>query len=262
MQANPDTDVEHNASSSGLELDRDQERAQNDVRKDGLQKMGFEDSERPSVRSAGDRMGILVALVGLAIMLIYTWILIVASNPFSLSYFAFHPPFQILAIACFGYGILTLQPTTLAQPKAKAQGFARHQLFMLCLGFPCITIGSLAILYNKKVNEYAHFETWHGVLGITALAWMLVQIAIGGGTVWFGGRLFGRNPKALYKYHRASGYPLLVLFLLVVHLGGAWSSFAMKNMSLLSRFVVFLVAPAMVAFGIATRIRFDKMPIF
>lgn len=258
MQANPDTDVEHNASPIQL----DQERAQNVSSQGGLQKMGFEDSGKSSARSAGDRMGILIALIGLAIMLIYTWILILANNPFSLGYFAFHPPLQILAIACFGYGILTLQPTTLAQPKAKAQGFARHQLFMFCLGFPFITIGSLAILYNKKVKGYGHFESWHGALGITALVWMLLQIAIGGGSVWFGGRLFGRNPKSVYKYHRASGYPLLVLLLLVVHLGGAWSGFALNNMSIISRFVVFLVAPAMVAFGIGSRIRFDKMPIF
>jgi cytochrome b-561 domain-containing protein 2 len=31
---------------------------------------------------------------------------------------------------------------------------------------------------------------------------MFIQIVIGAGSVWFKGRLFGSNPKAVYKYHR------------------------------------------------------------
>jgi hypothetical protein len=31
---------------------------------------------------------------------------------------------------------------------------------------------------------------------------MILQILLGGGSVWFGGKFFGRNPKAVYKYHR------------------------------------------------------------
>lgn len=40
-------------------------------------------------------------------------------------------------------------------------------------------------------------------IGIASIAWMVVQMAVGGGSVWFGGRLFG-GPKAklLWKYHR------------------------------------------------------------
>lgn len=60
-------------------------------------------------------------------------------------------------------GILTLQPTTLAQPKAKASAFNRHEFFMFYLGLPSIFLGSLAIIINKSVNGYPHFTTWHGV---------------------------------------------------------------------------------------------------
>ena len=62
--------------------------------------------------------------------------------------------------------------------------------------------------------------------------------------------------------HRVSGYPLLALFLVVIHLGGAWSNFAINNMNILMRFIVFLVCPVMVGVGVGARIRFNKMPIF
>jgi len=91
---------------------------------------------------------------------------------------------------------------------------------------------------------------------------MVFQILVGGGSVWFGGRLLGRNPKAVYKYHRVSGYPLLILLLVVVHLGGAWSNFAINNMNVIMRFLVFMVCPVLVGIGIGTRIRFNKMPTF
>lgn len=133
-------------------------------------------------------------------MLIVTWLTILINNPFSMSWFAFHPPLQVLAMAFFGYGsspahplhppprlsllyptifpypalpsvplyliyigILTLQPTSLAQPKAKASAFNRHEFFMFYLGLPSIFLGSLAIVVNKSVNGYPHFTTWHGV---------------------------------------------------------------------------------------------------
>ena len=36
------------------------------------------------------------------------------------------------------------------------------------------------------------------------MAWLVIQVIAGGGSVWFGGRLFGGNPKAklVWKYHR------------------------------------------------------------
>jgi len=238
------------------------EQSNDDVQpKVGLERMGFDDSEKGSVNS-NDLTGFLLVLAGLVPMVGLTWFLILSNDPVQMGYFAFHPPLQVLAIAFFAYGILTLQPTSLAQPKAKAAGFARHQFFIAYLGVPVIFVGSLAIMVNKSVHGYDHFTTWHGFLGFVVLLWMSIQAFIGGGSVWYGGRLFGRNPKAVYKYHRASGYPLLLLSLFVLHLAGAWSNFAVNNMGTITRFIVFLVGPILVGLGIFTRIRFDKMPIF
>lgn len=102
---------------------------------------------------------------------------------------------------------------------------------------------------------------------------MGVQIILGGGSVWFGGQLFGTDPKRMYKYHRsepfsqkgkrrvahahvrASGYFLMILFLLVVHLGGAWSNFSLRNGSTLLRYIAYLLSPLVIVAGVGSRIR-------
>jgi len=224
--------------------------------------MGYVDDKEISSSRKYDAIGQALVIGGLTVMVIYTWILIFSNNPSSLKFFAVHPPFQVLAIAIFGVGIITLQPTTMSQPKAKARGFKRHQLFMLGAGLPIIAVGSLAIIYNKFARQSAHFTSWHGTLGIISLIWMLLQIAIGGASVWFGGKALGKNPKAFYKYHRVSGYLLLTLFLLVIHVGGAWSSFSMNNAPVAMRVLAYAIAPIAVLIGVWSRARLDKMKLF
>lgn len=65
-------------------------------------------------------------------------------------------------------GILTLQPTS--QPKTKAAGFLRHQTAVFFIGFPAITLGTLAVAYNKWLRNADHFKTWHGVCGLFRLS--------------------------------------------------------------------------------------------
>jgi len=58
-------------------------------------------------------------------------------------------------------GILTLQPTN--QPRTKAAGLERHRIVIFTIGFPAITLGSLATVYNKYLHGYEHYKTWHAV---------------------------------------------------------------------------------------------------
>ncbi len=99
-------------------------------------------------------------------------------------------------------GILTLQPTS--QPKTKAAGLSRHQLAIFVCAFPIITIGTFGVWWNKHIRDHNHFTTWHGKLGLVSICWILVQIAVGGGSVWFGGAAFGGGMKAklIWRYHR------------------------------------------------------------
>jgi len=230
----------------------------------GLEPMDLEGDEGPVQQTQSERRAFKLALVAVVLMVVSTWYLVLANDPLSKGAFAFHPPLQILAIGFFTCGILTLQPTSLAQPKAKAKGFSRHQLIMFYLGFPSIVAGTFAIWYAHHFgsSHHHHAKSWHGILGIAALSRMAVQIILGGGSVWFGGRLFGSDPKRIYKYHRASGYLLMILFLIVIHLGGAWSNFAIEGSNSIFRFTAYLMAPVLIITGVTTRIRFDKMPIF
>ncbi|THH10269.1 hypothetical protein EW145_g1430 [Phellinidium pouzarii] len=145
----------------------------------------------------GDGIAKLAVQTFMGIPVVYTAYLMLSSNPSSLSWFAYHPPLQMLAVGLFTYGILTLQPTS--QPKTKAVGLVRHQLFMLFTGLPVLGVGTWVIYYNKEINTRPH-----ALIGYIAVGWAYVQVLVGCGSVWFGGAAFGGGMKAksIWKYHR------------------------------------------------------------
>jgi len=207
----------------------------------------------------GDTFAEAAAYVSIAVIPLCTCFIVLASNPTSMGWFFWHPILQSISISLFAYGILTLQPTT--KPRTKAAGLARHQIFMIMLGFPAICLGVLAIIINKSVHEQPHFTTWHGRFGIIALSWMAIQVVLGGGSVWFKGRLFGGNPRAkrIWKYHRLSGYLIFPLLLATAHLGGAWSDWSQLHVSDIMRLLVYTITPACLLVAIVMRIRPSKM---
>lgn len=89
-------------------------------------------------------------------------------------------------------------------------------------GLFCIVIGTSAIIANKNIHYNDHFVSTHAVnksreindpktqkvlqkLGLLAFVWILSQVFVGAGSVWFDGRLFGGGMKAkmVWKYHRS-----------------------------------------------------------
>lgn len=210
----------------------------------------------------GDTFALGLVVAGCALLVVLTWITVLSNDPKSLGLFAFHPPLQTLSIALFAFGILTLQPTS--QPKTKTAGLARHQLIMLALAFPCIAVGTLLMIWNKKIHESSHFTTWHGTFGIFAIGWMFVQIALGAGSVWFGGAAFGggAKAKAIWKYHRLSGYLLFPFFLVTAHIGGAWSTWMLMSTSQVTRIFGYVIAPLAILVGLWSRARVSKMKFF
>lgn len=114
----------------------------------------------------------------------------------SLSWFAFHPPLQVLAIGLFSYGILTLQPTN--QPKTKAAGLTRHQLYMFLIGTPSILAGTWVIYHNKNINGRAHFTSWHGVsVCATRPTFLLCLIAVSPASSLASSPYFGSSGRFL-----------------------------------------------------------------
>lgn len=119
--------------------------------------------------------------------------------------------------------------------------------------------------------------------GLITFLFLMVQVALGGGSVWFNGRLFGGNPKAksVWKYHRcvefalycdtsfthsdnsAIGYTTYLLLLLTFHLGGAWSHWSTENTSWVFRFLAYTLAPAVLLVAVYSRIRYvDLLSVF
>jgi len=207
----------------------------------------------------GDKAALYVTLGAVGVFTIGTWLLVLLNHPSNLGLFAGHPPLQTFAIACFAIGILTLQPTS--QPRSKARGLARHQLIMLGLGVPSILTGTILIFANKTIHERSHFTTWHGTFGITAVAWLIVQILLGGFSVWFGGRAFGGGMKAkgVWKYHRVSGYLLFPLFLMTAAVGGNYSDWAASVVGVGVRVLLYTIAPIVILLGLWSRVRVSKM---
>ncbi|KAI0670534.1 hypothetical protein C8Q78DRAFT_1036720 [Trametes maxima] len=224
--------------------------------------MGYDEQFVKPEGRRGDGPALWAAIVSTAVFLVSTWAITFANRPTSLGLFFFHPILQSLAVAMFAYGILTLQPTS--QARTKAAGLTRHQLAILALGVPAISLGTLAIVVRKSLQGHSHFTTWHGTIGIVSVAWMVVQIAVGAGSVWFGGRLFGGNPKArlVWKYHRASGYLLFPLFLFAAYLGGAWSNWTAHNSPYVVRLLAFTISPVVLFAAVLARIRVSKMQFF
>ncbi|KIM87605.1 hypothetical protein PILCRDRAFT_284994 [Piloderma croceum F 1598] len=221
--------------------------------------MGQEEHQLKPEARKGDTLAKYAALISLLVFLITTWVVVLSNDPKSLGWFTFHPPLQSLSLCFFTYGILTLQPSS--QPQTKKAGLARHQVAMLLLGFPAIAVGTSAMIYNKYAHGAPHFTSWHGIFGLVATIWLVLQIVVGGGSVWYGGIVFGggAKAKAAYKYHRLSGYILLPWLLITVHLAGAWSEWMVGHTAFATSLIAYTIAPAIVLISVYARMRSSKM---
>ncbi|KAF8163114.1 hypothetical protein B0H34DRAFT_694172 [Crassisporium funariophilum] len=209
----------------------------------------------------GDVVSRQAALIAASMLMVVTWAIVLTNSPTTAGWFALHPPLQTLAVFLFTFGIITLQPTN--QPKTKAAGLVRHQVAILFVGVPAILLGTIAVSYNKWLRDADHFTTWHGTTGIICMIWIVFQIVLGAGSVWFDGALFGGRAKgkALWKYHRMSGYILFPLLLFTIHLGGGWSNWGPKYSNWMVRFLTYTVAPGIILAGVYGRVRLFKMQL-
>ncbi|KAJ7197213.1 hypothetical protein GGX14DRAFT_526243 [Mycena pura] len=220
----------------------------------------------PSEARKGDSAAMYLALIGAAVFTTVTWVVVLVNHPLTAGWFALHPILQSFSLLLLTYGnapgILTLQPTS--QPKTKAAGLVRHQYAIAFAAFPAIFAGTFAVMFNKYVHGAPHFVSWHAKFGIAAMAWIVVQVLIGGGSVWFGGAAFGggAKAKALWKYHRLSGYVLYVFLMLTAHLGGYWSNWGNNHSPSSMRILAFAVALLACVSGVYMRIRPSKMKFF
>ncbi|KAJ3741891.1 hypothetical protein DFH05DRAFT_1527589 [Lentinula detonsa] len=257
MPSNPETQAEDYEL-----LPSDPQTADEDPQKGD---MGLAEQLEKGERRQGDDIARYTALGASAVTLVVTWFVMLINNPAQVGWFLLHPTLESLAMLFFTYGILTLQPTS--QPRTKAAGLSRHQSAIVFMAFPALLIGKLAFSELGLLAPFCEqMISNHGpqVLGIIATGWIIIQISIGGASVWFGGKAFGggMKAKAVWKYHRLSGYILFPLLLVTVDLGGALSHWGEKNVPLPIRMVAYVFAPLVCLVAILSRMRVSKMKFF
>ena len=124
------------------------------------------------------------------------------------------------------------------------------------MGVLALVSGLIIIEYNKGTGG-GHWESPHGIMGLVTYILIVVQ-ALVGFTQYYAPALYGgeENAKAVYKYHRMSGYVVLTLGLATVC---AATQTTYNKMALGIRLWVVLVASVLVLAGILPRIKLQKL---
>jgi hypothetical protein len=171
-------------------------------------------------------------------------------------FFNWHPALMTLALVIFTQGILTLQPAT--TPVEKVDGRNRHALIQT-LGLTSAILGVSAIIYNKSSHNASHFTSPHGKFGIFMVSYLVIQLVFGSASVNAPG-LFGgvSKAKALWKYHRLSGYVALMLAWATAEYG-IQSDYIVNEVLPSWGIAVAAISGALVILGVGGRIRPEKL---
>ncbi|KAI4204117.1 MAG: hypothetical protein LQ348_001322 [Seirophora lacunosa] len=150
--------------------------------------------------------------------------------------------------------ILLLQPTH--TPKQKKQGTNLHAVFNLTSILTLIA-ALVVIEYNKISHSGDHFKSPHAILGLITYILFFLQ-AIVGIAQYYIPALFGGvdNAKKVYKYHRMSGY--LILLMSFITIAAATQTSTNKN-SLHIQLWIVIVASVATLVGIVPRIKKQKL---
>lgn len=150
--------------------------------------------------------------------------------------------------------ILILQPTHTA--KQKEQGTSIHAI-LNGISVLALIAGLIIVEYNKTSHGGEHFRSPHAILGLITYVFFIVQALIGIAQYYFP-TMFGNvsNAKAMYKYHRMSGYVLLVLTFATV--AAATQTDYNKNVLNIQLWAV-LVAEVITLVGVLPRIKKQKL---
>ncbi|MCJ1371842.1 hypothetical protein MMC20_003062 [Loxospora ochrophaea] len=189
-----------------------------------------------------------------------TWILaaIVWAAVFSndLMLFSAHPLLNSAGVLLVTQAILVLQPTH--TPKQKKWGTNIHAAVNIT-GILTLIAGLVIIEYNKISHAGDHFVSPHAILGLITYILFGIQ-AVVGITQYYTPTLYGSvdNAKALYKYHRVSGYVILTLSLATVC--AATQTDFNKNVLHMQLWAV-IVASVITLAGVLPRIQKQKLGI-
>ncbi|KAI1447478.1 eukaryotic cytochrome b561-domain-containing protein [Annulohypoxylon stygium] len=195
--------------------------------------------------------GIIAEAAG-ALLVASVWAAVFLNPPLIL--FSVHPLAQSAGLLILIQSILVIQPTHTGKQKEVG---AKIHAGLNVLGFLVFAVGVISIEYNKIANNGAHFHSAHGYLGVIASFWLLAQYAIGF-TMFATPKLYGgeANAKKVWKYHRSSGYALL-LFLSATVISATQTDYNLNvlNIKLWATIVIFVL----LIIGVFPRIKKHKL---
>lgn len=191
-----------------------------------------------------------ISQIGVLAILVLTWITVLRGD---IILFTGHPLAQSIGVLAVIQSIIVLQPTH--TPDQKRIGQRIHGI--LHLVSLCSFIAGVAVIeYNKIHNGLAHFHSPHAYIGVITCIVIALQYLVGF-TMWAVPVLYGgeANARKVWKYHRYSGY--LVLILLIASLVSAAKTDFMKVLGM--EFWIMAVGCVAVVIGIIPRIQLHKL---
>ncbi|EEH36726.2 hypothetical protein PAAG_07144 [Paracoccidioides lutzii Pb01] len=192
-----------------------------------------------------------IAQAGIWILAALVWNAIFSQD---LIFFSPHPTGVLLTTQA----ILLLQPTHTASQKRS--GTLAHW-GLIVLANLCFISGLVIIEISKAAHPEYRFTSIHGILGLVTYILIFLQASVGVAQYFFPVAVFGSvdNGKKIYKYHRVSGYVVLLLELATV---AAATQTAYNKAALHVKLWAVLVAAVLVIGGVGARIKKQKMKIF
>ncbi|ETN44120.1 uncharacterized protein HMPREF1541_10670 [Cyphellophora europaea CBS 101466] len=193
----------------------------------------------------------ILAQVGVWILAAIIWAAIFEHG---VMFFSAHPLLQSAGVLFLVQAILIVQPT--ATQKQKRDGTWAHSALNF-VGVGALVAGVVVIELNKAPHPDQRFKSPHGILGMITFGLICIQAIVGFVQYWTPSLLGGvDNGKALYKYHRVSGYT--VLFAALATVATATQTDFNKNV-LGVRLWAVLVAIVLVLIGIIPRVKPAKL---
>lgn len=167
--------------------------------------------------------------------------------------FSAHPLLNSTALLAIVQAILILQPTHTQSQKRR--GTLAH-FALNSLAIDLLLAGLVIIEYNKFAHKGTHFESPHAILGLITYIIIFSQSVVGS-TAYFLPKIYGSEDaaKALYKWHRLSGYFILLMLLATV--AAATQTDYNKNVLHIKLWST-LVAAVLILVGVVPRIKKQK----
>ena len=191
----------------------------------------------------------IITQIGVWILVILIWASILTS-PIAL--FTGHPLLNSVGLLLIVQATLLLQPTHTA--RQKNVGTKIHSV-LNGVGVAALIAGLIVIEVNK--GDHARLTSVHGRLGLATYILFVLQAAVGFVQFYAPSLLGGEaRAKSIYKYHRVSGYALLIVALAAIC---AATQTGFNKNSLHLKLWAVIVASVLILVGLVPRIKLQKL---